>query len=228
MTLKLLLPSLALVIAASLTAQPLPDAAAPRTLLGKIEEGRYHSPTGAFNVAIPALGGERPVVMDNPEIVVFKDNVRILVTIAAFRMPPLQKWELETTSAREYLIKFFRDYVMADYVEAFPESTVQSARLISDLEGGTLLVYTLHPGGSAFEVDLIDKKTAEANPPVALRGNLLFCRGEHVLVIATELAERVTESSTYVNDAATEDRILRERLLDIHSQMQFAQAATDK
>lgn len=224
MRFPLLLPTLFSLLTATIVAQPLPDAATPRTLLGKIEEGRYHSPTGAFDVAIPSLDGESGVVIDNPEIVVFKDDVRTLVTIAAFKMPPLQKWELETTSSRDYLIKFFRDYVLADYIEAFPGTTVQSARLVADLESGALIVHTLHPGGSAFAPDPITSNHPDTPVAVAKRGNLLFCCNGYVFVIATELAERVTQMSTYVPDDAAEDRILRDRLIDIHTRMKIAPA----
>ncbi|HUG11903.1 MAG TPA: hypothetical protein VMM36_12860 [Opitutaceae bacterium] len=194
----------------------------PGSLRGRIENGRYYAPTDAFDIAIPMLVGDRPLVLDNPNIVVFRDDVRTMLTIAAIRMEAIDKWDLETTSPREFLIKFFRESVLADYRESFPGTTVESARLLNNLEGGALLVATLHPNGSAFETDPIVRNDPATPPPVAKRGNLIFARGDFVYVISTELADRVTESSTYTTDIETEDRILNDRLVEVHSKIHFA------
>jgi hypothetical protein len=194
----------------------------PGSLRGRIEDGRYYSPTDSFDIAIPMLVGERPLVLDNPNIVVFRDDVRTMLTIAAIPMEAIDKWELETTSAREFLIRFFRESVLADYREAFPGTSVESARLMNNLEGGALLVATLHPNGSAFETDPIVRNDPATPPPVAKRGNLIFAHGDFVYVISSELADRVTESSTYTTDTETEDRILQDRLVEVHSKIHFA------
>jgi hypothetical protein len=194
----------------------------PGSLRGRIENGRYYAPTDSFDIALPMLVGDRPLVLDNPNIVVFRDDVRTMLTIAAIRMEAIDKWELETTSPREFLIKFFRESVLVDYREAFPGTTVESARLLNNLEGGALLVATLHPNGSAFETDPIVRNDPSTPPPVAKRGNLIFARGDFVYVISSELADRVTESSTYSTDTETEDRILHDRLIEVHSKIHFA------
>ncbi|HEY5550969.1 MAG TPA: hypothetical protein VIK52_03715, partial [Opitutaceae bacterium] len=209
--------------------QPMPLAATetedgefqPGVLRGRVENGRYYAPSNAFDVAIPTLVGDRPLILDNPNIVVFRDDIRTMLTIAAIEMAPIDKWELETTSSREFLITFFRSNVLEDYKEAFPGTSVEGAVLLNDLEGGALLVTTLHPNGSAFETDPIVRNDPATPPPVAKRGNLIFCHGGHVYVLSTELADRVTESSTYATDTATEDRILRERLVEIYSHIRF-------
>ena len=157
----------------------------PDELRGRIEEGRYYSPTEAFDIAIPMLVGDRPLILDNPNIVVFRDDVRTMLTIAAIKLGPFDKWEYETTSPRDFLIQFFRENVLADYSEAFPGTSVESARLVNDLERGALLVNTLHPNGSAFEVDPIVRNDPNTTPPVAKRGNLLFVHGDHVFVISS-------------------------------------------
>jgi hypothetical protein len=213
------------------TAQQVPPIAATETedgefeagsLRGRIENGRYYAPSDAFNITIPALAGDRPLILDNPNIVVFRDDVRTMLTVAAVRMEPIHKWELETSSPREFLIRFFRENVLADFQETFPGTSVEGAIMLNDFEGGALLVSTLHPNGSAFEVDPIVRNDPNSPPPVAKRGSLLFSRGGFVFVLSTELADRVTESSTYITDTATEDRILRERLVEAVSQMRFA------
>jgi len=194
----------------------------PGSLKGRIENGRYYAPSNSFDIPLPMLVGDRPLVLDNPNIVVFRDDVRTMLTIAAIHMEPIDKWELDTTSAREFLIKFFRESVLADYREAFPGTSVESARLLNDVEGGSLLVHTLHPNGSAFEIDPIVRNDPATPPPIAKRGNLIFAHGDFVYVISSELADRVTESSTYTTDTETEDRILHDRLLEVHSKIHFA------
>lgn len=193
----------------------------PGTLRGRLENGRYYAPSSAFDIAVPTLVGDRPLILDNPNIVVFRDDIRTMLTIAAIPMAPFDKWELETTSRREFLITFFREVVLSDLREAFPGTSVEGALLLNDLEGGSLLVTTLHPDGSAFEVDPIVRNDPATPPPVAKRGNLLFHHGDFIYVISSELADRVTESSTYSTDTATEDRILRDRLVEIYSHIRF-------
>lgn len=193
----------------------------PGVLRGRIENGRYYAPSNAFDIAIPTLVGDRPLILDNPNIVVFRDDVRTMVTVAVVPMAPIDKWELETTSPREFLITFFREVVLTDLRRAFPGTNVEGAVLLNDVEGGSLLVTTLHPNGSAFEVDPIVRNDPATPPPVAKRGNLLFHHGDFIFVISSELADRVTESSTYSTDTATEDRILRERLVEIYSHIRF-------
>lgn len=192
------------------------------TLRGRVENGRYYAPSGAFNITIPILVGERPLILDNPNVVVFRDDIRTMLTVVAVPMEPIDKWEFETTSPREFLIAFFRENVLADFQNSFPGTSVEGAIMLNDFEGGALLVCTLHPNGSAFEVDPIVRNDPNSKPPVAKRGSLLFRHGDHVFVLSTELADRVTEMSTYITDTATEDRILRERLVEAVSQMRFA------
>jgi hypothetical protein len=222
--------------AATEAAAPVPEApAAPEAtgevatgeLRGRIVEDRYYSATNAFDIVIPVMVGEDTLILDTEEIVVFRDGVRTMLTIAAIHLDPLAKWELDTTSRREYLIRFFRENVLANYTETFPGSTVESARLIGDLEKGALMVNTLHPNGSAFETDPIVRNDPATPPPVAKRGNLLFCHGDFIYVISTELADRVTEMSTYSTDTETEDRILRDRLLAVHEQLHFTEAPSN-
>jgi hypothetical protein len=197
------------------------------TLRGRVENGRYYAPTDAFNITIPTLVGERPLIVDNPNVVVFRDDIRTMLTVVAVPMEPIDTWEFETTSPREFLIAFFRENVLADFQSTFPGTSVEGAIMLNEFEGGALLVSTLHPNGSAFEVDPIVRNDPTSAPPVAKRGSLLFRHGDHVFVLSTELADRVTEMSTYITDTATEDRILRERLVEAVTQMRFADSPPD-
>jgi len=62
-------------------------------------------------------------------------------------------------------------------------------------------------------------------PVVAKRGNVLFVKYGYIFVMSTELAERVLERTTYHKTTAEEDKLLRERLLDLLTKMDFTKPA---
>lgn len=190
-------------------------------LVGRLENDRYFAPCGLFSVPVPALAGFQAEIVDNEEVVVFRDSVGTLLTVACFKMPLDQKWEYETSTPRDYAIHFFREFILPDLVEQFPGSRIESARYLGDVRGGALLVFTLMPGGSAFELDPILRALPDAPTPVAKRGNLIFVYADHVFVVSTELAERVTQYSTYVLTTEQEDQRLRARLLETVERMEF-------
>ena len=57
---------------------------------------------------------------------------------------------------------------------------------------------------------------------MAKRGNLVFVKNAHICVVSVELAERVIEGKAYNKTTAQEDEILRTRLNDVMSKIQFA------
>lgn len=59
-------------------------------------------------------------------------------------------------------------------------------------------------------------------PPVAKRGNLIFMQNHVVYVISIELAERSLEGALYNKTTEQENTILRSRLNDVVSTMEFA------
>jgi hypothetical protein len=65
-------------------------------------------------------------------------------------------------------------------------------------------------------------------PPVAKRGNLVFVKNGDIYVISTELAERVIEGKAYKKTTAEEDQLLRQRLEDVLSKIQFTKPAPAK
>ncbi len=200
-------------------AEPAPPAA---KLLGRIADNRYHAPADVYSVAVPVLQGDHATIIDNGEIVVFKDQVATLLTIAAFPMPPIARFDYETEGPREYLIQFFRDNVVRDYREAFPGSAIESARFLPDVFGGAVVAFTLLPGGSAFDPpDPVDPVDSAAPPPVAKRGHFVFVHDGRIYVIAVELAERVTEPDEYELTTAEEDRVLFDRLVTVTAALRF-------
>lgn len=202
-------------------AAPAADAAPSRRLLGKVSGDRYFSPTGTFSMPLPELDEETGIVMDTPNIVVFRDRVATIITVAAFKMPPDERWNFETSNAKDYTVHFLKEFVIADFKEQFPETTPESAVFLPDLLGGTLLGYLSMPGGSAFDVDAIVRNHPDTKPPAAKRAAMIFVRDGWVFVLSSELAERITEMSTYILTTKDEDRILRERLLRTVNSLEF-------
>jgi hypothetical protein len=110
---------------------------------------------------------------------------------------------------------------MPDFVSNFPGSTrEQKAILLPHIMDGAVLLFSLHPGGSNFE--LRSTISRRIKPVVAKRGNLCFVKYGYVFVVSTEVAERALERSTYNKTADEEDAILRQRLLDLVAKMEFS------
>ena len=202
---------------------PTEAAAQPETpeLCGQIDEGLYHAPSGAYAVPLPVLRGDAAVVMDTDTVVVFKDKLSVLVTIAAFPMPAFARWQHATQTPRDYLVAFFRDNILRDYTKEFPESRVETVKFLPEYHDGTLLVYTVMPGGSAFDLDPVSASLPGHAPGVAKRGHLVFVKNNFVFVLAIELAERVTKRSEFQLSTADEDRVLLERLVTVVTAMQI-------
>jgi len=194
-------------------------------LAGRIEGRMYISPTGAFRIAIPVLPELGGTITDTENVVTFQDNFNVHVSIGVFPQDATQRWELSTRGLKDYLSYFFGTFVMHDFANTFPGCKVESVGFSAGVMDGALIAYTLLPGGSMFSA----KRSiigADNTPIVAKRGNLIFIRNGLIYVITTELAERVTERSTYHKTAEEEDQILRDRLVDLVRKMEFARPAT--
>jgi hypothetical protein len=191
--------------------------AAQPVLEGRIEGARtYVSPTGIFKVQIPVLpelGGD---ITDTRNVVTFQDDFNVHVSIAAFPQDATQRWELSTRGLKDYLVYFFSNFVLADFRESFEGVQIESAKFIPATMEGSLLTYILIPGGTMFP------ERAPSPAAVAKRGNLLFVRNGHIVVVSTELAEKVIAGKLHTKTVAEEDDILRTRLLEIVSKMEFA------
>jgi len=212
-------PAAAPATAAHTAPRPAPAPAAPsvRKLHGRVEADRYFAPGDAYSVPVPVFHGTESAIMDTAEIVVFKDKVSTLLTIAAFKMPTYEKWRFEGMEPKEYLIAFFRDNILRDYRHEFPESTIESARFLPNIFAGAMAAFTLMPGGSAFAAPA----SPVAPPSVAKRGHLVFVRNGYIYVIAIELAERVTQPATYKLTTQEEDRLLFDRLSTVLIALRF-------
>ena len=89
------------------------------------------------------------------------------------------------------------------------------------VQEGTLIGYSLLPGGSEFEHvnRVLDGPPLE--PALAKRGTLVFLHDRHVYAISAELAERVTQRSTYKLTREQEDELLSTRLTAILGRISF-------
>lgn len=215
-------------LAACLLAVPALHCAQPAAdppLIGKIAADTYVSPTGAFKVAIPVLPELGGSVTDTENVVTFEDDFSLHVSIAAFAQDATQRWELSSRGPKDYLIYFFTSFVLPDFLHRYEGTSVQSARFLPTLNDGTLLAYTLLPGGSMFA----DRAAIPGTDPkslVAKRGNLLFVKSGHIFVISAELAEHVLAPAAKKLTVAEEDEKLRERLLNLLGKMEFTSPAT--
>jgi len=193
-------------------------------LVGRVEGHYYFSPTGIFRTTIPVLPELGGSISDTENVVTFQDSFSIHVSIGVFPQDATQRWEFSTRGPKDYLGYFFATYVMPDFQSAYPGGTVEDVGFSPTVMDGAIIAYTLLPGGSMFN----NKRAiigADNTPVVAKRGNLIFVHNGNVFVITTELAERVTERSTYHKTKAEEDKLLRDRLLEYAEKIEFARPA---
>lgn len=200
--------------------------AAP-ALIGRVEGRTYVSPTGMFKVTVPVLpelGGD---ISDTPNVVTFQDDYNVHVSIAAFPQDATQRWELSTRGIKDYLSYFFMNHVFSDFKQNFPNTQVENATFNATSMDGALTAFILIPGGSMF-MERVPLLGPNDPPPVAKRGNLVFVKYGYIYVISTELAERVTQGTAYKKTKTEEDQLLRQRLDDIVSKIQFLKPVENK
>ena len=193
-------------------------------LMGRVQDRMYIAPSGTYRLPIPVLPELGGSITDTANVVTFQDNFNLHVSIGVFTQDATQRWEMSTRGLKDYLGYFLTTFVMPDFQAAYPGSQVESAVFAPGVMDGAMIAYLLLPGGSMFA----EKRVilgAESAPAVAKRGNLIFVRNGRIFVITTELAERVTERSTYHKTVAEENQILRDRLLELVRKMEFPRPA---
>lgn len=190
-------------------------------LMGRIDDGSYISAKGDYKILIPVLRELGGSISDTPDVVVFRDNYSVHVSVGSFAQDATQRWELSTRGLKEYLPLFFSSFVMPDFIKMFPGTQVESAVFQPNRLGGALLCFTLMPGGSMFPPST-DSFTPAGYVPVAKRGNLVFIQNNFVYVVSVELAEKAIEGESYGRTEEEENQILRKRLAKIVDEMQFA------
>lgn len=198
-------------------AQP---AGEPTALHGRIDGRYYVAPSGVYRIAIPVLEELGGKVTDTDNSVTFKDDYNVYISIVCFPQDATQRWELSTRGLKDYLQYFFLTYVLPDLRQASPGFKVESAKFSPSIVDGALLVYTLTPGGSMFGHRL-SLFSGDHELPVAKRAMVVYVHNEHIHIVSTELAERVLEGRNYHKTAAEEDELLRQRLIDILTKIEY-------
>jgi hypothetical protein len=190
-------------------------------LFGHIDDRTYISPGGIYRVRVPVLPELGGTISDTSNVVVFRDDYNVHVSIGSFPLDATQRWELSTSGLKDYLQTFFTSSVMPDFEKMYPGTQIESGVFLPNFLGGAMLCYTLLPGGSMFIPELGDIQPG-GGPAVAKRGNLVFMLNNVIHVISIELAERTLEGSLYRKTTEEENAILRNRLTEVVNTMEFA------
>ena len=190
-------------------------------LTGRLDGETYISPTGEFRIRAPILTELGGTIDDNDSVVTFHDDFGTHISIACFDLDATQRWELDTRGLRDYLLYFFSEIVMTNFRTRYPAASIESARYLAELQAGSLIAYSLLPGGSYFETKNSVTSLPPENPVIAKRGTLLFVRHRHVYVVSTEFSERALQRSTYNLTTEQEDDQLATRLTAIVGRMTF-------
>jgi hypothetical protein len=191
-------------------------------LMGRMDGESYVSPTAQFRIRAPVLPELGGVITDNENVVTFQDNFGTHISVACFPLDATQRWEFETRGRRDYLLYFFTDVIMVNFISRFPGSKIESARYLPELEEGALIGYSLLPGGSHFEQQNRVLDHPAPTPVVAKRGTLVFVHNRHVYALSIELSERATQRSTYALTVEQENEQLSARLTALHGRMSFS------
>ncbi|WP_138223348.1 hypothetical protein [Nibricoccus aquaticus] len=206
-------------LAAPLLAQDDPSSEPP-SLLGQIDENNiYTSPDGFFRIQIPVLAELDGTVQDTSITTTFRDPYGVHISIGSLPLNAEYRAELDKRGRKDFLAWLFSQHVQPEYQKAFPGTTAESAKYLATTQDGSLLVMNLLPGGTAFRDRVL---LAEGEPiPVAKRGSLVFLKGDRVVIITTELYERILKRDTFKKTPEEEDAILRKRLLELLAKMTF-------
>ncbi|MGC4071578.1 MAG: hypothetical protein QM760_03540 [Nibricoccus sp.] len=189
-------------------------------IIGQIDDNNvYTNPGGVYRIPIPVLAELGGTVQDTAVTTTFRDPYGVHISIGCLEPGAEYKAELEKRGRKEFLSWLFSQHVQPEYQRAFPGASVESAKYLSGVEGGSLLVMNLLPGGSAFR-DRILPAPGEA-PIVAKRGSLVFLKNDRIVIITTELYERILKRDTFKKTPEEEDAILRKRLMDLFAKMTF-------
>ncbi len=207
---------------------PAPSAPAPEaqsaSILGKISDGVYFSPTGAFYLKVPVLTELGGRLSDTDRVVTFRDDYTTHISIAVFKLDATQSWQLSVKGLKDYLQYFLHDFVLPDFASSYRGLKVEpNGRYLSGLNDGALVTFITIPGGSMF-VNQSPRLIEPTEPAIAKRGNLLFIKNGFIYVISMELGERITEGSAYKKTQDEEDMLLRDRLVALANTIHFIKA----
>jgi hypothetical protein len=189
-------------------------------LIGQIDDNNnYISPGGFYRIQIPVLAELGGTIQDTAVTATFRDPYGVHVSIGCLSLDPDMRPELEKRGKKDFLSWLFAQHVQPEYQKAFPGTKAESAKYLATVHDGAVLVMNLIPGGSAFRDRVIINEGEPA--PVAKRGSLLFIKDDRIVIITTELYERVLKRDTFNKTPEEEDAILRKRLMELLAKMSF-------
>jgi len=224
---RLSLPLIALCLAATLPVQQAALAQSQPSptpgLVGGIVGDHYIAPSRLYRVKIPVLPELGGTISDTGNVVVFRDDYSVHVSIGAFVLDATQRWELSITERGDYLNAFFTTLVMPDFERMFPGSQIETTRFEAERLGGAVFCVTLLPGGSMFPTPFAEVRAEGDALPVAKRGNLIFAQHGVIYVLSTELTERIQSGKNYNKTPEEENAVLAARLDALLATMQFAE-----
>lgn len=200
-------------LAVATAAQELPK----EGLYGELKNGLYIASEGRFRVSVPVLAELGGRIFDTENVVTFSDDVSTHISIACFPLDMSLKWELETRGTKDFLAYFYAEHVLTNFQRRYEGVATERSMFTPELKDGALFVFTLLPGGSAFQGKAA---VVDSPPPAAKRGSLLFVERGCIFILSSELAERVTQRSVFHKSADEENEILRSRLIALAGRMQ--------
>jgi hypothetical protein len=199
----------------------------PANLQGKVSDGVYFSPTGAYYLKVPVLTELGGRLTDTARVVTFRDDYSTHISIATFKLDATQSWQLSVKGTKDYLQYFFHDFVLPDFASIYSGLKIEpNGRYLPTLNDGSLVTFITIPGGSMF-ASVVPRLTEQTQPAVAKRGNLLFLKNGYIYVVSMELAERITEGSAYKKTSEEEDVLLRDRLVNLVKTFHFIKQQTN-
>jgi hypothetical protein len=199
----------------------------PANLQGKISDGVYFSPTGAYYLKVPVLTELGGRLTDTARVVTFRDDYTTHISIATFKLDATQSWQLSVKGTKDYLQYFFHDFVLPDFASIYRGLKIEpNGRYLPTLNDGSLVTFITIPGGSMF-ASTTPRLAEPTQPPVAKRGNMLFLKNGYIYVVSMELAERITEGSAYKKTSEEEDVLLRDRLVNLVKTFHFIKQQTN-
>ncbi len=194
-----------------------------KPILGRIIQNQYLPPSETYSITLPVQPEFGGSVTDTADVVTFQDEFTLHASIACFRMDSAQEREDQTRGRRDYLVWFYRQQVHSQFKRRFPGASIDSARFIPEMLGGSLLVYSRLPGGSMFKV-LLGSSLSESTTE-ACRGNMLFVQDNHLFVVSVELAKLLLDPEAMALSPEGKQELLRKQLLDIVGRITFKSAA---
>ncbi len=183
------------------------------------ERNNYISPGGFLSIPIPVLPELGGVVHDTPSVVTFRDLYGTHVFVGRIAIEEPLRAEFEKRPRKEFLAGAFATHILPEYTRIYEGTTTSVAKFLPSTQEGALFVSALMPNGTSFADRVV--LTGGETMPAAKRGFLLFVKNDELIILSTELYERVLLRHTFKKTPEEEDSMLQRRLLALASSITF-------